>query len=310
MNLKALNSPAWPVLVVASTIGLPAAVLVALSLSPPSHSETLAACAMIAAYWTYSFLLLSLWPRVGFRVRNIATALLGVLLASSLVRGLSADSSEGGSPIVTIALWCLAIYFLIQVSLWYGVARSRVQISLPSPFRTGRFVVVQGGGSISNNHARFASLKYAVDIVQLSESSRSTFRTFPRELSDFACFGADIISPCEGIVAAVEDGCDDNAVGVREVSRPAGNCVTIDVNGALVYFAHLKRGSITVKSGQHVRIGDAIGRVGNSGNSTEPHLHLHIEQDGCGVLFSLDGRLPRRNTVICGRDGDARVVLG
>ena len=65
----------------------------------------------------------------------------------------------------------------------------------------------------------------------------------------------------------------------RENTRdPAGNHVVLQLgNGEHALLAHLRRGSLRVKPGQRVRQGDALGRCGNSGNSSEPHLHFHVQ---------------------------------
>lgn len=72
-----------------------------------------------------------------------------------------------------------------------------------------------------------------------------------------------------------------------------------------VLLAHMMNGSVAVKVGQNVEVGQFLGRVGNSGNSSEPHLHIHAVKagsgsvlDGEGVSVRFDGRFLVRNSLI------------
>ena len=62
----------------------------------------------------------------------------------------------------------------------------------------------------------------------------------------------------------------------RDFRPLAGNYVMILGNGGVAFYAHLRRGSVAVRVGQRVAEGELIGRVGNSGNTTMPHLHFHV----------------------------------
>ena len=70
------------------------------------------------------------------------------------------------------------------------------------------------------------------------------------------------------------------------IAEADGNFVVLDIgNGAFVLFAHMQPGSVTVKAGDKVKRGQVLGRVGNTGNSQAPHLHLHV-MDGPSPLLS------------------------
>ena len=80
--------------------------------------------------------------------------------------------------------------------------------------------------------------------------------------------------------------------------NPAGNHVIVRCGDANMTLAHLQRGSVAVRAGAHVTRGTPLGRVGNSGMSTEPHLHVHAERDGAAVPLRFDGRWLVRNAIV------------
>lgn len=139
-------------------------------------------------------------------------------------------------------------------------------------------------------------MAHAIDFVHVGERGRSApiglgafLGTEPPER--FAGFGAPILAPCDGTVVAVHDGEPDHvarrspltllpymltqATRVREgIAAVAGNYVTLEHHGRYVTLVHLQRGSLLVAPGDEVSDGAQLARCGNSGNSTEPHVHL------------------------------------
>ena len=88
----------------------------------------------------------------------------------------------------------------------------------------------------------------------------------------------------DGVVTEVKDGIPENVPGITSRAVPitletvGGNHVILDIGGGhFAFYAHLQPGSLRVELGDKVRRGQVLGLVGNSGNSTEPHLHFHIE---------------------------------
>jgi murein DD-endopeptidase MepM/ murein hydrolase activator NlpD len=119
---------------------------------------------------------------------------------------------------------------------------------------------------------------------------------------DGESFGSEILSPVDGVVARVEDGHPDIRAARffrRPNARsPAGNYVSIEVAGtegplAYVLLCHLKQGSVGVAAGAGVRVGEAVGLCGNSGNTTAPHLHIHA-QDRAEIAVGRAVGLPLR----------------
>jgi len=141
---------------------------------------------------------------------------------------------------------------------------------------------------------------YAIDLVPVDEHGRSAPRTWrglvahePPEI--FVGFGRPILAPVTGTVALVHDREPDHEarrsqlalvpymLGQRRRARLgapglAGNHMVIAIgsDGPFVLLAHLQQGSVQVQPGQPVSVGVPVARCGNSGNSTEPHLHLQV----------------------------------
>jgi murein DD-endopeptidase MepM/ murein hydrolase activator NlpD len=102
----------------------------------------------------------------------------------------------------------------------------------------------------------------------------------------------------------------DHIPPARDTEKPAGNYVLIECGDIEVLLAHMQQGSVTVAVNDQVSTGEPLGKVGNSGNTTEPHLHIHAERDGePGVILdgqavpiTIAGRYLVRNSVFRGAE--------
>lgn len=93
--------------------------------------------------------------------------------------------------------------------------------------------------------------------------------------------GVPIFAALDGVVAGTNDGCDDMNKCPGAPCSSCANYVIIDhAGGRRTIYYHMKKGSIAVSNGQHVRAGEQIGLVGSSGNSSNPHLHFATYDDG------------------------------
>ncbi len=152
------------------------------------------------------------------------------------------------------------------------------------PFQ-GEWLVFWGGSNVLNNyHYEYASQRYAYDFVQAADGF--SYEGDPLDNESYHAFGQNITAPADGVVIEVVNDIPDNTpVGVMNEKEPAGNVVVIDHGGEYSFLAHLKQGSVTVKKGDPVKAGDVIGKAGNSGNSSEPHLHYQVS-DGADLFSS------------------------
>ena len=197
-------------------------------------------------------------------------------------------------------------------------------VHLHYPF-TGLWLVQNSPADRVPSHGTtlFAS-SYAIDFVQVDEQGGAapvTARTWlgTEEPTSFFGFGAPILAPCAGTVIAADDSKPDHrarrglaSVGYALTQRQrlaqgwqalAGNHVMIQTGAAVVALCHLKQGSLEVGVGDHVALGDLIAACGNSGNSTEPHVHVQAidrlpvhAAEAVPMLF--DGQLPRNGKIL------------
>ncbi len=103
---------------------------------------------------------------------------------------------------------------------------------------------------------------------------------FLKELDRYPIFGATVHSPCDGAVVAAVDGRPDLIPPDTDREQLTGNHVVIACQGVSVLLAHFQNGSVGVQTGARVTNGQPLGRVGNSGNTSEPHLHLQAVRCG------------------------------
>ena len=146
------------------------------------------------------------------------------------------------------------------------------------PFDGARYVAWGGRPPRRNYHARARDQRFAYDFVKLVDGS--SHRGGGSENGDYHCFGTPVLAPAPGRVVRAADSVPDNAPGRMNRERIFGNHVVLDHgNGEYSVLAHLRHGSVAVETGTRVRRGEVLGECGNSGNSSEPHLHYHL-QDG------------------------------
>ncbi len=150
---------------------------------------------------------------------------------------------------------------------------------------SGEWYIVWGGTNVLvNYHYEHESQRYAYDIVQSKDGY--SYKGDPLKNESYYAFGQPVLAPADGtVVSIVNDIPDNEPVGVMNEKIPAGNEIVIDHGGEYSVLAHLKKGSVKVKVGDKVSSGEEIGLLGNSGNSSEAHLHYQVS-DGAELFKS------------------------
>lgn len=149
-----------------------------------------------------------------------------------------------------------------------------VTVRLPAD---GPIRVAWGGDSIKTNyHAAAADQRWAYDLVMEPYFSGS------ENVEDYGCYGKPVLAPIRGTVVSAHDGEPDAIPGKvsNNFTAPTGNHVMIQIEetGTYLVIAHLKPGSVAVETGSIVEEGQVIGQCGNSGNTSEPHIHIHHQR--------------------------------
>ncbi|MBW3628564.1 MAG: M23 family metallopeptidase [Gemmatimonadetes bacterium] len=152
---------------------------------------------------------------------------------------------------------------------------TRTPLSLP--FEGEWFVYWGGRQPVENMHVTTVDQRFANDFL-IVEDMHTHSDDPPDSNERFYCFGRPVLAPADGRTVASESGIPDNEPGKVDAARPLGNHVVIDHgNGEFSVLGQLQRGSVQVENGSLVRRGEVIGRCGNSGASSEPHLHFHLQ---------------------------------
>ena len=163
----------------------------------------------------------------------------------------------------------------------------KTKTPLQLPF-SGTWYVAWGGREPHlNYHVVAPDQRFAYDFIYAEDGKLS--KDDPTENRDYFGFGKPIFSPAAGRVVLAVDTVEDNRLGMMNSQSPPGNYVVIDHgNSEYSFFAHFKKGTVAVKEGNTVKAGDLLGQMGNSGQSSLPHLHYHLQngkgfQQGVGL---------------------------
>ena len=129
------------------------------------------------------------------------------------------------------------------------------------------------------NGADASAQRFAIDYLKVDSTGKSHSGD-PAQNSSYYAYGTEIHAVADGIVVETKDSIPQNVPGKLpplSLVTVGGNHIVIDIgNQKFAFFAHLQPGSLRVKVGDHVKKGQVIALLGNSGNSTEPHLHFHV----------------------------------
>lgn len=278
---------------------------------PASRTAWLMRLMLVAACTANAFLT-GQWTFVPYLLRCAlpVAALLAAAVSWSRARSLPWHVTQAGRGwagwIVMLGATALALQSAVLGVL--GRLTPPGAVDLAFPLRDGTYVVAHGGNAVSvNYHNEYPDQRYALDIVALNRWGMRAEGIFPARLDGYAIYGHTVYSPCAGRGVLAADGQPEMTPPDSDPDLPpGGNLVAIACKGVTVFLAHLQQGSLMVQTGDQVAEGQPIGRVGNSGNSTEPHLHIHAErggvtglfQGGTGVPITFGGRWLVRSSLV------------
>jgi len=169
--------------------------------------------------------------------------------------------------------------------------------------------------------------RFAIDYIKF-DSAGQRMSGDPTKNTSYFAYGTEIHAVADGIVVETKDSIPENIPGkLPPVSlvTVGGNHIVVDIgNQKYVFFAHLQPGTLRVKVGDRVKKGQVIALLGNSGNSTEPHLHFHVSDalaSGTTTLgsegvpyafpeFQIVGHCAATTTIACTRSAPVTVRNG
>ena len=180
-------------------------------------------------------------------------------------------------------------------------------VAIGPPLRGGPWLTGNGPADASGHRRSLIPIygtpaiaqRFAIDFVKVNDEHK-TFTGDQLKNENYYAEGVDALAVANGTVVEVKDSIPENVPGINSRAVPitletvGGNHVIIDIGGGYyAFYAHLKPGSVKVKLGDKVTRGQVVGLVGNTGNSTEPHLHFHISDGNSplgseGVPYRLD----------------------
>jgi murein DD-endopeptidase MepM/ murein hydrolase activator NlpD len=191
-------------------------------------------------------------------------------------------------------------------------------IVLGPPLRGGDWHAANGPSNTSGHRralvpidgGTYIAQRFAIDWARIGANGR-LFDGDPADNASYHGYGAEVVAVADAVVASVMDGIPENPAGSAPLRSAAagdtlravpltletvgGNYVVLDLGqGRYAFYGHLIPGSLRVKAGDRVRRGQVIGLLGNSGNSTGPHLHFHVSDRNNplaaeGVPYVIDG---------------------
>jgi hypothetical protein len=216
----------------------------------------------------------------GLSYLPIAAFIVGLSIPLVLSRLLAARPLKQVRTALNLLVLSGSLFIAAQLLMIYRPAANPVPIASPL---AEEWLVGQGGhAELINYHYVTSTQRDALDILQARNGR--THQPGSTELTSYYIYGKPVLAPADGTVAFVLDGRPDQQIGSTDGRFQRGNNIVLDIGGGhFVMMAHLSPGSIQVKVGDQVRVGQQIANVGNSGNTTEPHLHIQAQTVSTGV---------------------------
>lgn len=248
--------------------------------------------------------LIGRWDIAGYYMRPV----LAILFIGALFWSYRKHASRPWRPYAHRPFWrhswyrltSLAVFSSALIFVLTGLRADIEPQPMAFPLQHERAFVGQGGGiALLNHHANHTEQSFAIDLTAINAAGFRATGLLPKRLDQYEVWDATVTSPCNGVVVGKESGLPDLIPPAMDTRNASGNHVVLDCGDVRVEMAHFRQGTVMLAIGQPVATGELLGRVGNSGNTTEPHLHVHAydEDSGRGRPISFGGSTPIRNTI-------------
>ncbi len=246
------------------------------------------------------------WVYVSFYIRYAILILTIAVIIQTVMRSSGLPIHITPKFLDWLAYSSGVVITIVLIYLVVGSIRSHyydeMPVNLAFPFNNGTYALFEGGNgkvsSLMNYHYNASihkgahintSMKYAVDITKLSRWGNDANGFLPMQNEKYAVFNQIVYSPCDGEVADVEDKWPNETPWSGKAPYNVGNHILITSKDFGVLMGHLQKGSILVKSGDTVKMGQPIAQSGNSGWTSQPHLHIQAMKKSSGSFWRWEG---------------------
>lgn len=242
---------------------------------PEGWHQALASVALATTVYLYgTWFFLSVYLKYVFGFAAIL-----VLLAGLATKKRTAPKRSGARLFFNMAF--TALFTILSVLYFTGTTGKPEKVQIAFPLKTGKYLIMQGGKGLPANlfHYSYRGAVYAIDLVKLNDNGNRASHIFSSHLEDYAIFNDTVFSPCSGTVLRIENDNPDNIPPDRRRGPTNTNMIVIETDSFTVFMAHLRQGSVMVKPGDKVTQEQPLARVGNSGFTLEPHLHIQVHKN-------------------------------
>lgn len=220
------------------------------------------------------------WGYLSYYLRYLILVILVISLIISYYNFCNGKSATSKTRRSKTWFRICSLIILTTLNIWIITGRMtfRKPLELEFPLKNGTYYILQGGNGGLNNffHSFKPELRYALDIVKLNQYGNRADGLRPEKLDDYYIYNELVYSPCDGMIIEVIDGVENNTIGNGGDISSKANEIKIKSGQYEIHLVHLLKNSILVKQGDYIQKGQILARVGNSGFTNEPHLHIHV----------------------------------
>ena len=205
--------------------------------------------------------------------RSIQNLWIGSAVLLMLLELFPAKRLHLSTNLLFAAGWLFFAFQFLQIYAPPSLAESMV---LTAPFRGDWYIFHGGRSALVNHHYPITAQRNALDLCKVAGGRFS--EGDPTRLESYAAYGASLFAPAAGKIVKVVGDRPDMPIGTMDRDQIVGNHVILEIGkDRFVLLAHLMKGSVAVAEGVQVQAGQLIARCGNSGNTSQPHLHLQVQ---------------------------------